>query len=127
MQRITLIGNLTRDPETRATPNGVTVCSFTVAVSRKYAPEGKDKITDYFRVNVWRQLGDICARYLSKGKKSGSQRRAAGPYLYGQGRYYKAVSGCAGRRDRVLVPEWERRNRKGRGKQGPGKLARYVV
>ena len=69
MQRITLIGNLTRDPETRATPNGVTVCSFTVAVSRKYAPEGKDKITDYFRVNVWRQLGDICARYLSKGKK----------------------------------------------------------
>ena len=69
MQRITLIGNLTRDPETRATPNGVTVCSFTVAVSRKYAPEGKDKITDYFRANVWRQLGDICARYLSKGKK----------------------------------------------------------
>ena len=69
MQRITLIGNLTHDPETRSTPNGVTVCSFTVAVSRKYAPEGKDKIADYFRVNVWRQLGDICARYLSKGKK----------------------------------------------------------
>ena len=87
MQRITLIGNLTRDPETRATPNGVTVCSFTVAVSRKYAPEGNDKITDYFRVNAWRQLGDICARYLSKGKKV-----AVGGEL--QARTYQANDGA---------------------------------
>ncbi|MEN6594702.1 MAG: single-stranded DNA-binding protein [Clostridiaceae bacterium] len=70
MNKITLIGNLTHDPETRSTPNGVTVCSFTIAVNRKFgAAVSGEKITDFFRVNAWRQLGEVCSRYLSKGKK----------------------------------------------------------
>ena len=69
MQRITLIGNLTHDPETRATPNGVTVCSFTIAVNRRFSSQSGEKHTDFFRINAWRQMGDACARYLSKGKK----------------------------------------------------------
>lgn len=69
MNKITLIGNLTHDPEVRSTPNGITVCSFTIAVNRKFAPQGGEKITDFFRINAWRNLGESCARYLSKGKK----------------------------------------------------------
>ena len=66
MNRITLIGNLTKDPETRTTPNGNTVCSFTVAVNRKKVSEPQ---TDFFRVNAWGKLGELCARFLGKGRK----------------------------------------------------------
>ena len=69
MNKITLIGNLTKDPETRTTPSGVTVCTFTMAVNRRFANGDGDRITDFFRINAWRQLGEVCSRYLSKGKK----------------------------------------------------------
>ena len=69
MNKITLIGNLTHDPEVRSTPNGVTVCTFTIAVNRRFAQQGGEKATDYFRINAWRQLGETCARYLAKGRK----------------------------------------------------------
>ncbi|MDO4571818.1 MAG: single-stranded DNA-binding protein [Clostridia bacterium] len=69
MNKITLIGNLTRDPEVRSTPNGVTVCTFTIAVNRRFASQGGERQTDFFRINAWRQLGETCARYLSKGRK----------------------------------------------------------
>ena len=66
MNKITIIGNLTKDPETRTTPNGNTVCTFTVAVNRKKASE---PTTDFFRVNAWGKLGELCARFLGKGRK----------------------------------------------------------
>ena len=69
MNKITLIGNLTRDPEVRSTPSGVTVCTFTIAVNRRFANQSGEKQTDFFRINAWRQLGDTCARYLAKGRK----------------------------------------------------------
>lgn len=69
MNKIVLIGNLTHDPETRSTPNGVTVCSFTIAVNRRFVSQGGEKQTDFFRINAWRQLGDVCSRYLAKGRK----------------------------------------------------------
>ena len=64
MNKITLIGNLTNDPEKRATNNGTTVTSFTIAVNRR----GKEQ-TDFFRINAWRGLADTCAKFLSKGRK----------------------------------------------------------
>ena len=64
-----IIGNLTHDPETRSTPSGVTVCSFTVAVNRRFAKQDGSRETDFFRVNAWRQMGENCSRYLTKGKK----------------------------------------------------------
>ena len=64
MQRIILIGNLTNDPEKRATNNGTSVTSFTIAVNRR----GKEQ-TDFFRINAWRGLADTCAKFLSKGRK----------------------------------------------------------
>lgn len=67
MNKITLIGNLTKDPESRATSNGQTVCSFTIAVNRKFG--AGERQTDFFRINAWRQLGENCQKYLSKGRK----------------------------------------------------------
>lgn len=69
MNCITIIGNLVREPELRSTPSGVSVCSFSVAVNRRKR-EGQDQPeADFFNVSVWRELGENCAKYLSKGKK----------------------------------------------------------
>ncbi len=67
MNKLTIIGNVTKDPEHRTTREGVPLCSFTVAVNRK-GRDGQQE-ADFFRVTAWRQLGDICARYLLKGRK----------------------------------------------------------
>lgn len=69
MNRITLIGNLTNDPETRSTSSGVTVCAFIIAVNRRFANSNGERQTDFFRINAWRQLGEVCGKHLSKGKK----------------------------------------------------------
>jgi single-strand DNA-binding protein len=71
MQRIILTGNVCNDPETRATPSGVTVCSFNVASDRRYKDAKGEKITDFFRVQAWRQLGEVCSKYVRKGMKVG--------------------------------------------------------
>lgn len=69
MNKIILIGNLTNDPDNRATHSGTTVCSFTIAVNRRFAGADGNKVTDFFRISAWRQLGDICGKYLTKGQK----------------------------------------------------------
>lgn len=69
MNKIILIGNLTHDPELRSTASGVTVCSFTIAVNRRFAQQGGERVADFFRINAWRQLGETCSRYLAKGRK----------------------------------------------------------
>ena len=71
MNKVFLIGNLTRDPELRTTQTGVSVCSFTIAVNRRRPSnaEAGQPEADFFRVTAWRQLGEICAKYLAKGRK----------------------------------------------------------
>ncbi len=69
MNKIFIIGNLTHDPEMRTTTSGVSVCSFSVAVTRRFAQAGGERQTDYFRVNAWRQLGETCQKFLAKGRK----------------------------------------------------------
>lgn len=68
MNKLTIIGNLTRDPELRTTGSGITVCNFTVAVNRRKSANGQQE-ADFFRVSAWRQLGENCQRYLAKGRK----------------------------------------------------------
>ena len=69
MNKITLIGNLTKEPDVRSTPSGITVCQFTIAVNRRFPNSDGDRQTDFFRIYAWRQLGEVCGRCLSKGKK----------------------------------------------------------
>ena len=70
MNKLTIIGNLTRDPESRTTATGSTVCSFTVAVNRRRSSQNSNQPdADFFRVSAWNQLGENCQRYLAKGRK----------------------------------------------------------
>ncbi|MDD3337046.1 MAG: single-stranded DNA-binding protein [Eubacteriales bacterium] len=71
MNKLTIIGNLTRDPESRTTTTGSTVCSFTVAVNRRRSSQNANQPeADFFRVSAWNQLGEICQKYLAKGRKA---------------------------------------------------------
>jgi len=70
INRVVLVGNLTRDPELRHTPSGTAVCSLRLAVnSRRKDQSGQwvDK-PNYFDITVWGQQGESCAQYLSKGR-----------------------------------------------------------
>lgn len=69
MNTLTIIGNLTRAPETRTTQTGKNVCTFTVAVNRRKASGGNQPETDFFRVTVWDKMAQICQTYLDKGRK----------------------------------------------------------
>ena len=69
MNKAIMIGNLTRDPEVRSTGSGATVCSFRIAVTRRFAGQNGERATDFFDVVAWRQLGELCGRYLAKGRK----------------------------------------------------------
>jgi single-strand DNA-binding protein len=68
--QVVLMGNLTRDPELRQTPNGQNVCSFSLALNRSY--KGADgqwqEATDYIDIVAWGPLGERVAQYLSKGR-----------------------------------------------------------
>lgn len=69
MNKLTIIGNLTRDPELRTTSTGINVCDFTVAVNRRRPQNNTQPEADFFRVTAWRQLGELVAKYLTKGRK----------------------------------------------------------
>ena len=69
MNSLTIIGNLTADPETRVTTTGKQVTSFTVAVNRKKTQANQNPQADFFRVTAWEELGINCKNYLAKGRK----------------------------------------------------------
>lgn len=68
--QVTLMGNLTRDPELRTTPNGQSVCSFSLALNRSYkgADGNWQEVTDYVDIVAWGPLGERVAQYLTKGR-----------------------------------------------------------
>ena len=67
MNKCFLIGRLTRDPELRTSGQGVSVCTFSLAVDRPYKSADGARQTDFFNIVVWRQQAENCARYLHKG------------------------------------------------------------
>lgn len=69
MNKVFLIGNLTRDPELTETQSGIKVSRFSIAVSRNYAGADGERKTDFFNIVAWRGLGETAARYLHKGNK----------------------------------------------------------
>ncbi len=69
MNKVFLIGNLTRDPELRETASGVAMCRFAIAVQRPYSSQEGERQTDFFECTAWRGLGETIARYTKKGNK----------------------------------------------------------
>lgn len=68
MNVFTATGRLTKDPEKRTTQNGTSVCTFTLAVDRRYKNANGERETDFFPVVCWRHTADFAAEYLSKGR-----------------------------------------------------------
>lgn len=75
LNRIVLIGRLTRDPELRYTPNGVAVATFTLAVDRQFTNSQGERETDFINIVTWRGLAENCANYLKKGRLAAADGR----------------------------------------------------
>ena len=69
MNRIFLIGNLTKDPEMTTTSNGTQVCKMTLAVQRRFSNSDGTRTTDFLNIVAWRELAENCNKFLKKGNK----------------------------------------------------------
>lgn len=78
MNKVSIIGNLTKDPVTHTTQEGKTVCTFTVAVNRRQTVNAGQPDADFFRVSAWGEMGQNCQKYLMKGKKVAVYGRISG-------------------------------------------------
>jgi len=70
MNKVFLIGNLTKDPELSTTNSGISVCRFTLAVQRRFTNSEGERETDFLNVTVWRGQAENCSKYLRKGSKA---------------------------------------------------------
>jgi single-strand DNA-binding protein len=71
LNRVQLIGNLTRDPELRYTPSGTAVCSFSIATNRAWTTDTGEKHeeAEFHRIVAWNKLAELCSQFLTKGRK----------------------------------------------------------
>lgn len=75
LNRVILIGRLTKDPELRYTPSGVAVTQFTLAVDRPFTNQQGEREADFINIVTWRKLAETCANYLSKGRLTAVEGR----------------------------------------------------
>ena len=71
MNKVILVGNLTKDPELTTTNNGISLCRFTLAVQRRFTSGDGEREADFINIVVWRAQADNCYKYLKKGSKAG--------------------------------------------------------
>ena len=71
MNKVILIGNLAADPELRKTASDISVCTFRLAVQRRFSNQQGVREADFINIVAWRQTADLCARFLTKGRKCG--------------------------------------------------------
>ena len=69
MNKVILVGNLTKDPELVTTNNGISLCRFTLAVQRRFTTSDGEREADFINIVVWRAQADNCYKYLKKGSK----------------------------------------------------------
>jgi single-strand DNA-binding protein len=86
LNRVQLIGNLTRDPELRYTPTGTAVCSFGLATNRSWTTETGEKKeeTEFHKIVAWNKLAELCSQFLVKGRKVYLEGRLATRNWQGQ-------------------------------------------
>ena len=100
MNKVILVGRLTKDPELRATTSGVPVCSFTVACDRRYVKAGEERKADFINCIAWRQAGESISKYFVKGNRialEGSIQTRTWQDAEGKNRYATEV----------VVDQWE--------------------
>ena len=76
MNKVILMGRLTRDPEVRYTQtNNTLVASFSLAVNRRFARPGEERQADFFNIVAWSKLGEFCSKYFKKGQQVGMMNK----------------------------------------------------
>jgi len=68
MNKVTLMGRLTKDPELKSTTTGVSVCSFSIAVNRRFVKAGEERQADFINCVAWRQTAEFICKYFAKGR-----------------------------------------------------------
>ena len=119
INRVVLVGNLTRDPELRHTPSGTAVCSLRLAVNTRRKDGATGEWTEkpnYFDITVWGNQGENCAQYLAKGRPGRDRRPARVARVGGPGRHQ--APGGRGRRRHRAVPRRPRRRPRAAGGGG---------
>ena len=92
--KIILIGNLVADPELKQTNSGISYCSFSIAVSRRYSKQG-EQTTDFFEVTCWREKAEFATKFFTKGKPilvCGEMQQRSWTDSNGQKRYAYSVA-----------------------------------
>lgn len=94
LNRVVLVGRLTRDPELRHTTSGLAIVTFTLAVDRRYKSQSGEKQTDFIRCKAWRQTAEFVHKYITKGRLVGVEgsietSESTGPD--GQRRYFTDI------------------------------------
>lgn len=113
MNRAILIGNLTKDPELRFTGSGIPVCTFTLAINRRFQNQQGQREADFIPIVVWRAQGESCAKYLRKGSKAA----VCGTI---QTRTYDGQDGTRRYVTEVIADEVQFLNTRAGGEEGPG-------
>ncbi len=113
MNKVILVGRLTKDPELRTTTSGVSVCSFTVACDRRFVKQGEERKADFINCIAWRQGGEAIAKFFTKGNRialEGSIQTRTWQDAEGKNRYATEV----------VVDQWEFAQSKSEGGAGFG-------
>lgn len=115
INKVILVGNLTRDPELKYTPNGHAVCTFGIATNREWVSDGERKESaDFHNIVAWNKLGELCSQLLSKGDKAYVEGRL-------QTRSWDGDDGKKRYMTEVIIDEMVVLNSKG-GSNGGGNL-----
>ena len=118
MNKVILIGNLVADPEMRRTQSDIAVCSFRIAVQRRFANQQGVREADFFNIIAWRQTGELCGKYLAKGRKCAIVGSL-------QNRTYDAQDGTKRYVTEVIADEVEFLTPRGEDQQSTGTAANY--
>ena len=94
LNKVILMGNLTKDPDFKTTPSGVSVTTFSIAVGRRFAKQGDEVTADFFNVVAWRSTAEFVSKYFNKGRAIvvvGSLQNRSWTDQNGQKRYITEV------------------------------------
>ena len=111
MNKVILVGRLTKDPELRATSSGVPVCSFTVACDRRFVKAGEERKADFINCIAWRQTGESIAKFFTKGNRIALEGSI-------QTRNWQDNEGKTRYATEVVVDQWEFAQSKSEGAGG---------
>lgn len=100
MNKVILVGRLTKDPELRATASGVSVCSFTVACDRRFVKQGEERQSDFINCVAWQKSAEAIARYFQKGNRIALEGSL-------QVRSWEGQDGQKHYATEVIVDQWE--------------------